>query len=945
MLKEELCLEKVQEIPELKATLFSYVHDSGLRLYWLKRPDINKTFAVAFKTIPSDSTGVFHIIEHSVLCGSKRFPAKEPFTDMLKSSLNTFLNAMTYPDRTIYPLSSRNEKDFLNLIEVYLDAVFAPLVMENPEAFYQEGWHYAINDNSVDYQGVVLNEMKSVDIDDIEYQELTRILFPDTVYAHCSGGDSLHIPDLDYKGLQDAYQKHYCLANATIILDGEIDLDKVLEKLEPYMKSKPGNRIGDSGLVQERPVNVKETVTYEINQGDREDLGRIVYGRIVANYDEEEKIIATNVLIDAICGHNEAPLKKAILDSGLAEDVGMYLLTGTRQAFLVLEIKNCDLAKEIELNELIDKTINNLTENLDHSQLAASLANYEFLTKEADFGTMPPGLIYALSILESTLYGGNPILKLEKDEYFKSIKAKLDTKYFEELLIDIWYRTAYKAELILKPDKDYGKKRRDAEGERITKETSNWSKEDYASYKDLDTAIKVWQRTEDTPEVKGTLPKLKLSDIEEEGEKLPIFVSGQEEATVLFHDVVTRDIIYVNMYFDISGLTVEDYSNLAILASLFAKIKTTKHSSEELVKELALVIGNLSFAVSAYQDLEDTSDAKPKLVVSFSCLRSNYERAKDLVLEIIKETAINEETSEDIARIIKQLIMSYKDGIVMKARSLANSRTLAQYSAVGVISDAVSGLTYYRHLQTIDKNEGAIDNLANARRWIDSQGLIISVTADAKVDVNDLIKAFDNRTKRGNHKIELKPKRNEAIVITSDGAATVLMTDFGKTYPYSGHALVGSKIISMEYLWNEVRRLGGAYGTGSSILVTNQFSLFSSSDPRPSQSLDAYRRAGDYLLAFDDISEIEANIVGTIADERPLLSPRLKGLIAARNYIIGLTDEKRREISKEILSTTKSDIDEFASAVIKGLKEATYCVVGSRKAIESLSDVEEIIEL
>ena len=486
-------------LPELNAVLYQMTHDkTGLGLVWLKRDEENKTFGIAFETLPWDDTGVFHILEHSVLCGSDKYPVKEPFVELMKSSMNTFLNAMTFQDKTMYPISSRNDKDFVNLMRVYLDAVFCPLIYSKPEIFYQEGWHYELDENgNASYKGVVFNEMKGAyaSADRQVRGGLNRLLFPESPYGYESGGDPSSIPNLTYEAFIDSHRRFYAPSNAYVFLDGDLDIENTLGIInDEYLCNYEKTERMAPPVMQPAVCNEAEA-EYELAPGEAlEGKTRLSFGKVIGTFADREKLIATEILSEVLCGTNQSPLPKAILSAGLAEEVNMRLNDGMLQPWLMLDIKNIKDENLAAVEAKISEVLTSLAETgLDHAQLEAVMANTEFKLRERDFGRYPQGLIFGFNVMESWLYGGEPEANLEVGNLFVELKQKMENGYFEALIRELLLANPHSAKITLRPSYTAGEARRAAEQARLAKETAAWTESDKAAVAARQETLIAWQ--------------------------------------------------------------------------------------------------------------------------------------------------------------------------------------------------------------------------------------------------------------------------------------------------------------------------------------------------------------------------------------------------------------------------------------------------------------------
>ena len=632
----------VQPMPELRGTLYRMEYEkNGADLVWLSRPDDNKTFSIAFKTIPSDSTGVFHILEHSVLCGSKKYPVKDPFVELLKSSLQTFLNAMTFPDKTMYPVSSRNDRDFLNLVDVYMDAVLHPLSVMSPMGFRQEGWHYELDspEGELTRNGVVYNEMKGafVDPDEVLSFELGRRLFPDNCYGFESGGHPEHIPELTYESYLANHARYYHPSNSYIFLDGEVDLDPVLEKLDGFLREY--DRIDvDADIPMQKPVHPEESaVEYEVGPEDEaEDKVIVGEGWVYGAFDEQARTMACAVLAQALCGTNESPLKKAVLDAGLCQDLTLSSYDGIQQNYLVMVARNTSVEKKDELVNTVYRVLREQAEGLDHKELNAILNQVEFASREKDFGRMPRGLVFAMQSLESWLYGGDPAQNLSYEETFKTLRAMIDEGGFEKLLREVFLENGHTARVVLIPSRTLGEERRARDAKALAGIKAGWDEGQVKKVMEEFAALRAFQSEVDDKEKLATLPQLALSDIPERGADLPYSVEKLEGRDLLRQDVETGGITYLGLHFRADDLTNEELLKLPTACELLGKLATGEHTALEISGIIREKLGSFSVAPTVYEDGEGR--AVPVVGVMAAMLPERKDESVELLREILLDT-------------------------------------------------------------------------------------------------------------------------------------------------------------------------------------------------------------------------------------------------------------------------------------------------------------------
>ena len=594
-------------LPELDATLHEMEHEqTGARLVWLERDEENKTFGIAFPTLPKDDTGVFHILEHSVLCGSDRYPVKEPFVELLKHSMNTFLNALTFPDKTLYPISSRNPKDFLTLMRVYLDAVFHPAIYHNPAIFRQEGWRYEFDaDGKPHYKGVVFNEMKGAfaDADELETNALNRALFPNTPYQFVSGGDPACIPDLTYEQFLAAHRKFYAPSNALIFLDGAVDLDTVLRVLdEEYLRSFARSERTVFPPLQAPVDGGVQRIEYEVaSEAEEPGRTRLGYGFVLGSYADRETLVATEVLAQVLAGDNESPLCRAVLSRQLAKDLMLRVYDSVAQPWLQMEITDLHAENAAAAEQAVLDELRRLAEQgIDCTKLEAALARREFEMRERDFGPYTPGVGFCMQTLESWLYGGRPEANLQVGALFDSLRAKMREGYFEDLLRRIFLENPHRAKVVLTPSHTAGEARRRTEADRLAREAAAWTEADRTALQQEQQELDVWQQTPDSPEALATLPSLTLADLPAAPTDLPLETATLAGIPVLLHRVKTRGIVYLTFYFDADGLRPEQMSELGYLCQLLGHLPTRHYTAEQLNDRIRLTCGELRFYATAY---------------------------------------------------------------------------------------------------------------------------------------------------------------------------------------------------------------------------------------------------------------------------------------------------------------------------------------------------------
>ena len=944
-------LVRSAKLDEISATLYEMLHEkSGASLVYLDRDDDNMTFSIGFATPPTDDTGVFHIIEHSVLCGSKKYPLNDPFAELLKGSLNTFLNAITYEDRTIYPVSSRCEKDFLNLVDVYMDAVFSPNMLKNPSIFRQEGWHYEYDEESgkLSYNGVVYNEMKGAysSPDELGGQALNRILFGGTAYGCDSGGDPISIPQLTYEQFKATHEKHYHPSNSKIFLDGRIDLDKLLPLIDSHLNSYDKREpISLKGKTMPK-IHPTSTIKYEISEGeDEKGKARVLYGYVCSDCLDNETHLTLSVLCDILCGSNASPLKKAILDLGLAKDVAMYLVK-SRENTLVIELRDVDEERFDEIDIVIEETIGATVKNgIEKDKITAKLNSIEFRHREMDFGAMPTGIIFAMSVYGSWMHGAEPEGALLINDVIGSIKDKIDSDHFEKVLYDSTIGNNHKAKLIMLPDKTLGERNAADERARLDAALKAMSEEEICRIKEEESALRIWQQTEPTDEELDSLPKLSLSDIPEKSSRPTAHVSEHNGVTILTCPIKTNGIVYISLLFDASDLKNEELINLSMLSSALLNFPTKNHDALSLQNDIKANLGNLfaSFTVG-----ERSDGAIPYLKIGAKALKSKSDDIIRLVGELLLTSKIDDTT--EISRIVSQARSHMEDMIISSGESVALSRLQASRTEAGAIAEYLSGYEAYRILKDIDSNDEKIVKLTKnisdlLKKLIDKKRLTISVAGELDDGfISRLISIFPENEKAVKKNTPTCAGNSEYFMLPSKVAYAVMGGRSDRVAENLGAMRVARSILSYEYLWNTVRVQSGAYGTGFVPRRDGTLSFYSYRDPAPARSLGFYKASAEYLRSLvSEQIDITKFIIGAIGEYDTLITPRTATTIATADYLNGWTAEDDAKVRQDMLNMTTEDLNTVADIIDEVLSNESTIIVGGQEHLNSLENKPENI--
>ncbi len=939
-------IKNITELSDVKGTLYEMQHvKTGAKLAWLDRADENKTFAIAFKTIPENDTGVFHILEHSVLNGSKKYPVREPFVELLKGSMQTFLNAMTFPDKTLYPVSSRNDKDFMNLMSVYMDAVFHPAIYTNPNIFYQEGWHYEIRheEDTPIYKGVVLNEMKGAfsSVDETIIDELNRMLFPDNCYQYVSGGDPEHITDLSYESFIETHQKFYHPSNARVWLDGTLDINEVTKFInDEYFSQYEKEEMDFSIPNQVEREAQHHTVQYELSKDEsKEHRTQIALARIVSSYDQPLKNLAWGLLSTILVSSNESELKKAIIEQDLGEDVELDIYDGIQQPWIVMCVRNTDAEKYDEVMQAIKKCAEGLIENgLDHDAILATLNQLEFKYREKH---EPAGVMFAQRALETWLYDGDITQGFSLNPVFKELRKKVDEGYFEELLKE-FFLSDHLSTVVAVPSYTLSQERVEKEEAKLKEAKDSW-KEDVSKYIALNQTLDNWQATADTEEQLATLPKLTKEDISKDPIVYPYEVIRKYGVDVVLHPAEDSGITYLNFYFNLAGITVDHLPSLGFLASLFTNLPTKNKTVEQIQSAIRKDLGGLSFFLDAYSPTGVHDSCIPLLGISASCLKENTEKAIDLMLEIAKETVFD---PEKILPLLKQDNESFRQGLLANGQSIAMRRCAAHNSAEGVFREYVGGYESGIYEKNLEKNfEKEIDTFIQECELY-QEVLFSKARCTASITGEDQL-SFVEKFVDGLYNVDAQPAKmhypllkdkKEFIQITGGVSYSAINQNIEETGgKYSPKLNVLSHLLTYDYLWNEVRVKGGAYGTGFAVNQNGNIGAYSYRDPDVTNAINAYKhvyeRVASLAASNEDLTQM---IVGTIASSEPLLSPLSKVRVADRFYFTNVTYEDRKNNRKAIIETTGEELSTYADVFKKALDEGCICVVGNEETYTKL---------
>lgn len=953
-------VNSMSHIEEVNSDAYLMEHvKSGARLMYLDNDDDNKVFYICFRTTPDNSKGTPHIMEHSTLCGSRKYPLKEPFVELAKGSLNTFLNAITWPDKTMYPIASRNDVDFHNLMDVYLDAVFYPNCLKNPQILMQEGWHYELEnkDAPLTYNGVVYNEMKGAlsSPEAIMEDRAMEKLFPDTTYGVESGGDPEVIPTLSFREFTEFHRRFYHPSNSYIYLYGDMDIEKTLDYLDREYLSAFDRRNVDSMVKTQAPFSKRVSLTAPYGIAENEGTeGKAIHALYTAFNDHMSTMdsLAFRILNYVLIDMDGAPLKQAVLDAGLGSDLSGSYGDSYKQPVWIVEATGSEVDKQAAFADVVDSTLRSIAlKGIDKDMLEAALNRTEFTARENDYQGRPKGLFYGVRAMDMWLYDRNPMDALRYIDDMNRLRENLKTNYFENLLLRYVIKNPHQVLITMKPEKGLTEKMNRETAEKLASFKSSLSDEQLDKIMASTKALKERQASGETEEALKTIPLLSRKDLKRPVEEEVLEkerVSGVDH----FHfQVHTNGITYVNFYFTLGNLKEEDIPYAILLSSLLRSLSTTKHSYTELARLSNAYTGGMSFALNGYGKVNDTSSYLPALTIRAKALTSKTDKLMDLLGEVINHTLFTD------TKRLKELILQEKSEWDMSAFSrghtLVMTRLTSYFSKGGEFAEQ-SGLSYYYFLADLvkhfDENKDALEEklAAISKKIFTRNGLFfetIGEEEEKKAVLANLPLVLDDMEegeKAEPHVYSFPPEsRNEAF-LTSGKVQYVAKGGNFKShgFAYTGALRVMETILRYEYLWKKIRVLGGAYGAFTQFLRDGTAILCSYRDPNLSETIKAYEELPAYLenLTLSD-REMTKYVIGTMAADEIQLTPSMKGERAMVHYLSGNTRESRMKIRDEIINCQVEDIRKLAPLVDSVMKDPYICVMGSEDRIQKDKDL------
>ena len=925
------------------------------RLFLVSNDDENKVFCIGFRTPPDNDCGLPHILEHSVLCGSDKFPLKDPFVELVKGSLNTFLNAMTYPDKTVYPVASCNDKDFHNLMDVYMDAVLHPNIYKEEKIFRQEGWHYELEskDAPLIYNGVVYNEMKGAysSPESILDSVTQKTLFPDTCYGKDSGGDPVHIPELSYEKFRDFHRTYYHPSNSYIYLYGDMDMAEKLTWLDEEYLSHYEERPVDSRIREQKAFAepVEREFSYSITEGESEEDATYLSVNTVVGDDLDPKLyVAFQILEYTLLDAPGAPLKQALIDAGIGKDVMGGYESGILQPYFSIIAKDANKEQKGEFLAIVKGTLRKLADQgINRKSLLAGMNYFEFKYREADYGSAPKGLMYGLQCLDSWLYDGDPMTHLCYQETFDFLKKEVENGYFEQLIRDYLLDNPFEAVIVVAPEKNLTAKEDEKLAKKLAAYKASLSEEELEKLVTATRELKEYQDTPSTPEILAKIPLLKREDIEKKAETF--FWKEKEEGgiKVLHHNFFTSGIGYLKVLFNTEVLPQEDLPYAGLLKSILGSISTEHYSYSDLTSEIHLNSGGVDFSVTSYPDLADPERFTGAFVASIRVLYDKLDFGFTILEEILNHSVFTDE--KRLGEVIQETRSRAKMKLENAGHSTAVSRATSYFSATAYYNELTGGTAYYDFLEQLEKDyankKGEIMARLQevSRKLFTRANMLVNYTADDKgyEQLPQNLKLLADKLPQGSGE---KHAFTHPVKNVNEGLKTSAQVDYvarcgnfrDAGLEYTGALKILQVILSYDYLWLNIRVKGGAYGCMSGFGRSGEGYLVSYRDPNLKETNDIYEGIPAYLEAFDpDERDMTKYVIGTISNLDAPLTPSVKGSRGLSAYLSGVTEEMMQTERDQILGAAKEDIRALAAQVRAVLATGSFCVVGNEEKIEA----------
>lgn len=938
---------------------------SGARIAILSNNDDNKVFYIGFRTPPEDETGVPHIIEHTTLCGSKKFPVKDPFIELAKGSLNTFLNAMTYPDKTVYPVASCNDQDFKNLMDVYLDAVFNPNITKYEEIFKQEGWHYELTgkDDELKINGVVYNEMKGAysSPDEVLSSQIYRSLFPDNIYSKDSGGNPEYIPKLTYEAYLDFYHKYYHPSNSYIYLYGDMDVVERLEWLDKeylslYDYKKVNSEINKQPAFDEiKNVEAQYSITMDDSQENKTYLS---YNRVVGDTLDEMLYQAFDVLDYALVSSPGAPVKQALIDAGIGDDVYGSYDAGILQPVFSFVAKNANASQADEFESIIENTLKEVVKaGINKEALLAGINSSEFKFREADFGQFPKGLLFGLNCLDSWLFDDmKPFIHLECLGTFAKLRKAVDTDYFEKLIQEYLLDNTHGSSVTVKPKRGLGNEREEALAKELSDYKASLSDEEIKKLIEDTEHLKKYQEEPSSDEDLRKLPMLTRADMKKNAMPFSNIEDELLDVKVVRHDIESNGIDYISFLFDAGDFAQSELGYLGFFTNALGLVSTEKYSYTDLANATNIYTGGISTGTASHPDIKDRNNFVFKFEVKLKVLEKNLDKALELMEQMLLSSDFTD--TKRLGELVAQIKARLQANLSSSGHLVAAMRSMSSFSRYALYQDELKGIAFYRSICHIEKElsespKSVSDKLAAiARKLFARNRMLISFTGNneaygnAKPSLEKVIAGFNKMSAVGNQAEVHFNTAKEAFIDASQIQYVAKTGDFiCEGYEYTGALRLLRIILSYDYLWINVRVKGGAYGCMNTFLRSGESYFVSYRDPNLSDTLDVYDRIPEYIKSFSpDERDMTKYIIGTFSALDTPMNPEAKGSRSLSAYLEGITYEQIQKERNEILNAQPEDIRRLADLVEAVLKKDSICVIGNENMIKESAGLFENVE-
>ena len=938
---------------------------SGARIAILSNNDDNKVFYIGFRTPPEDETGVPHIIEHTTLCGSKKFPVKDPFIELAKGSLNTFLNAMTYPDKTVYPVASCNDQDFKNLMDVYLDAVFNPNITKYEEIFKQEGWHYELTgkDDELKINGVVYNEMKGAysSPDEVLSSQIYRSLFPDNTYSKDSGGNPEYIPKLTYEAYLDFYHKYYHPSNSYIYLYGDMDVVERLEWLDKeylslYDYKKVNSEINKQPAFDKiKNVEAQYSITMDDSQENKTYLS---YNRVVGDTLDEMLYQAFDVLDYALVSSPGAPVKQALIDAGIGDDVYGSYDAGILQPVFSFVAKNANASQADEFESIIENTLKEVVKTgINKEALLAGINSSEFKFREADFGQFPKGLLFGLNCLDSWLFDDmKPFIHLECLGTFAKLRKAVDTDYFEKLIQEYLLDNTHGSSVTVKPKRGLGNEREEALAKELSDYKASLSDEEIKKLIEDTEHLKKYQEEPSSDEDLRKLPMLTRADMKKNAMPFSNIEDELLDVKVVRHDIESNGIDYISFLFDAGDFAQSELGYLGFFTNALGLVSTEKYSYTDLANATNIYTGGISTGTASHPDIKDRNNFVFKFEVKLKVLEKNLDKALELMEQMLLTSDFTD--TKRLGELVAQIKARLQANLSSSGHLVAAMRSMSSFSRYALYQDELKGIAFYRSICRIEKElsespKSVSDKLAAiAKKLFARNRMLISFTGNneaygnAKPSLEKVIAGFDKMSAVGNQAEVHFNTAKEAFIDASQIQYVAKTGDFiCEGYEYTGALRLLRIILSYDYLWINVRVKGGAYGCMNTFLRSGESYFVSYRDPNLSDTLDVYDKIPEYIKSFSpDERDMTKYIIGTFSALDTPMNPEAKGSRSLSAYLEGITYEQIQKERNEILNAQPEDIRRLADLVEAVLKKDSICVIGNENMIKESAGLFENVE-